>query len=995
MAGPPVYSSVLSFQFQFRAQRSAHAQRSTLALLIASPGVLSRVLWWVTLLVAASAAALAERPSGAWRTIETPHFRVHFPAPFERWASRAASSLEGVYPRVSEYVGYSPPRRIDVVVSDPAADSNGIAYPYLDRPRIELWATPPDPDSGLGEFRDWTELLVTHEFAHIVHLTRPRNRPGLVGRLLPVPIGPVFWNSPRWLAEGYATLVEGALTGSGRPRSGYRAMVLRQFAIEGKLPSYQGMNGSSGWLGGSMAYLVGSSFLEWLEASEGEGSLRRLWKRMASRRGGGFGAAFRAVFGRPPSDLYDRFRAETTASAVEQERELRSAGLVEGEKWQEIEGATGSPQVSPDGTRLVAWRSPRRGESHLAVWTIEPTAKEIEARESRAARERALLRDPGEVADKKVSPEPRAPRWKLPRSNGRSPEDPRWMPQSRRVLFGRREPSTDGALHRDLFLWEPETGGVTRVTRLADVSDADPVPDGAAAVAVRNRFGISELVRVEIASGRVEPLALTPAADPWQVWSHPRVSPDGASIAALVHREGRWRLAILPAAPGGAIREIPSPGDVFGAPAWSRDGRTLYIASGASGIWEIVSADVESGEFVTLTRVTGGAFSAAPEPDGRGLFFLELTAKGIDLRRLELPVRTPPVAVPSILPRPAAESRPISLSPVGPPSPYRAGSTSIVRLFSSFTGGPDGASYLFGAQGGDVIGRLDWIVAGAFGNAAGPRGATAALRWSGLPVDLSLQFFSALERPGSQRLVSRPDLDAERRGGALSASWQAVLPTARLRAEASVGASRLEALDERETFGRVTGAVRAQGEWRRFRGKSGISIGAAGGGTVGRTGGSSWMAGWGGLRVSGSAAGATLSVDARAGGAGGSPTRFDLFAVGGAPSSLLPPGPDANRIDSPALPFAAQIGSRFEGGRLQLSASASPLLFYAERWRAWSSGAGRPAPVRLEGLELRLESLIPLDLPDSLSLYAGAARVRSREPRFDSIRGYAGLIYRP
>ena len=294
-----------------------------------------------------------------------------------------------------------------------------------------------------------------------------------------------------------------------------------------------------------------------------------------------------------------------------------------------------------------------------------------------------------------------------------------------------------------------------------------------------------------------------------------------------------------------------------------------------------------------------------------------------------------------------------------------------------------------------MIGRVDWIVAGAFGNAAGPRGATAALRWSGLPVDLSFQLFSALERPGSQRLVSRPELDSERRGGALSASWQAVLPAARIRAEASVGAARLEALAERETFGRVTGSIRAQGEWRRFRGKTGLSIGVAGGGSAGRTGGSSWTAGWGGLSLSGSAAGATLSLDARAGATGGSPTRFDLFAVGGAPSTLLPPGPDANRVDSPALPFAAQIGSRFEGGRVQLSASGSPLLFYAERWRAWSSGTGRPAPIRLEGIEARLESLIPLDLPDSLSLYAGAARVRSRSPRFDSIRGYAGLIYRP
>jgi len=51
--------------------------------------------------------------------------------------------------------------------------------------------------------------------------------------------------------------------------------------------------------------------------------------------------------------------------------------------------------------------------------------------------------------------------------------------------------------------------------------------------------------------------------------------------------------------------------------------------------------------------------------------------------------------------------------------------------------------------------------------------------------------------------------------------------------------------------------------------------------------------------------------------------------------------------------------------------------------------------VRLEGLELRLERLIPAEISSSISLYVGAARVRSATPRFDSIRGYGGLIYRP
>ncbi|HLN92443.1 MAG TPA: hypothetical protein VK389_01160, partial [Thermoanaerobaculia bacterium] len=315
-------------------------------------------------LALASASLSAQSPAAPWRTIETAHFRVHFPAPFEPWARRAAGAIEGIHERVTEAVGWRPNRPIEVVIGDPQATSNGMAFPFLDRPAVVLWASPPEPESGIGYWTDWMEDLVVHEVAHIVHLGRPRNRSrGVLARLSPLPIGPVLLNSPRWLSEGYATLIEGELTGSGRPASGFRAMVLRRFAMDGKLPGYATLSSTSGWLGGSMAYLVGSTFLEWLEAKEGKDTLPKLWRRMASRRGGNFPTAFRAVFGRSPSDLYDRFRAELTGGALEEEKRLRAAGLVDGDTWQRLDGGTLSLEVSPDGSRLLARRDPKRGET--------------------------------------------------------------------------------------------------------------------------------------------------------------------------------------------------------------------------------------------------------------------------------------------------------------------------------------------------------------------------------------------------------------------------------------------------------------------------------------------------------------------------------------------------------------------------------------------------------------------------------------------------------
>ena len=933
------------------------------------------------------AALPAQAPWADWRTIETAHFRMHYPAPFEPWARRMAGSIEGIHERVTALVGFTPAKKTDILVSDPQADSNGMALPLLDRPVIVLWTTPPETESGIGSYRDWTELLVTHEMAHIVHLTRPKNRAGFLWRLLP--IGPVALNAPRWVIEGYATLVEGELTGSGRPNSSFRAMVLRRFAIEGKLPSYGALSSSGGWLGGSMAYLVGSSYLEWLEAREGKGSLVKLWKRLASRKGGSFATAFRAVFGETPDDLYDRFRAELTASALEQEKRLRAAGLVEGERWQRLAGGTSFPQISPDGGKLLARRDPAPGKGFLAVWDLReaPSPKEPKAR---------AASDPNEIEDKPETPPRREPKWRLPRVNGFAAADPRFLPDGRRVLFARRAPDEQGVLRLDLYVWELATGRVARLTHGEDVAEADPAPDGRFAAGVRRRYGATEIVLVDLATGRTRSIP-TDGAGAWPIWSHPRVSPDGAAIAALLHSEGRWRLVTVPLS-GGAVRAVALEGSPFGPPAWTPDGSRLIVAADAAGIWNLVSVDARGSDPQReITRVIGGAFAPAPTPDGRELFFLELTARGVDLHRLAAsPVGIARAAAETgaypILPPPAVEAPPSRQSDVPPPAAYRAVATQVVRLFSGFTLGPDGDAWQAGVQGTDVVGRLDWFAAASFGSAAGPRGGALAVAWKGLPVKLDVHFFASLEKPGSQHLVKRPELDAERWGGWAGGTWRRPFSWGRVLVTAGGGWTRVEPVEAGGAMGRGLGSLRAAGSFRRRGEKLGYGLDLDASGALGATGGASWRQFRGEARAVGFVGSLRLSLAGRWGRTGGSPTRFDVFRLGGASSTILPAGLDSNRIESPALPEASQLGRCFEGWRAE--AALSILTLYAERQRAFDAGA-TAAPVRVLGGEVRLTRLVPLDLADGLDFYVGLAKIHSTTPRFDSLRGYAGMVYRP
>ncbi|HYX19916.1 MAG TPA: hypothetical protein VFA98_03630, partial [Thermoanaerobaculia bacterium] len=779
---------------------------------------------------------------------------------------------------------------------------------------------------------------------------------------------------PRWVMEGYATLVEGALTGSGRPHSAFRGMVLRALGAAGKLPEYSELDFASSWLGGSPTYLVGSAFLEWLAAREGAEALPRLWRRMASS-GGAFDRAFRAVFRDEPEALYGRFRAETEAAALGEEKRLDAEGLVRGELSARLRGGTLALSVSPDGRHLLGRRDPSPVETYVAIWGAAP-AREREA-------------DSAESDEVRETP-PSRPLWKLPRVNGFSASDPRWMPDGRAVLFARRGPDAAGRLRWDLYRWDYAGGRTARVTRLADAADADPAPDGTWAVAVRGRFGRSELVRVDLSTGECRAIeAATPVPEEWPVWSHPRVSPDGRRIAALLHAGGRWRLVVAPAG-GGAAVELPTGGAPAGAPAWSPDGARIFVSAAAGGIWNVESVDASgTAEPRMLTRVFGGALSPAPARYGASLYFLDFGARGVSIRRLELGGQVSrSVSSGEADPAPAnAESH------VERPDPYDLWASQAVRPLLNFSFGPSGNTVQLGADSADVIGRLHLMALGSMGDAIGPRGGAAAAAFRGWPVALTAQLFSALEKPGNQGLAPRPAFDEERAGGFLEAAWARPFSWGAFEARAGGGGTRVDALSERSIFTRALGASSVRVAFRRTRGRSGFGLDGEVAGSAGETAGVAWTQWSAGGRLSAILPFVTLSASARGGGTGGAPSLFDLYAIGGAPNAILPPGLDGNRIASPALPADVQAGRRFERFRAEADGSGIPIVLYAEWLRAWS--AARPDPVRVVGAEVRLERLIPAEFGRTVTFHIGGGWIVSDAPWIRAGRGYAQLVYRP
>ena len=943
-----------------------------------------------------AAAQVATRPHLAWRTVSTSHFTVHYPAEMEAWTLDLVPRLEAIHAEVAAAVGFAPSRRVTVVVEDPAAQANGFAFPFLDEPAIALWPTPADPRSAIGNTRDPAEQLVVHEFAHIAHMTRPPRNPRqqLILRLLPVKFGPVAARAPRWVTEGYATYVEGRLTGSGRPYSAIRAAVLRQWALEGKLPRYEQLSAGGGYYGGAMAYLAGSAFLEWLVEQRGEQSLPNLWRRMSARRDRGFDAAFAGVYGANPAEMYGRFTVDVTERALEARNRLRAASLAVGDTVQRLNWGTGDPAVSRDGQRMaVVLRGATAAASRVVVWSTADARVDTAA--AARARRALLAQDPEDVPDlPSTHPAKRALATLYP-VNGRAHDSPRFMPDGAGILLTRNEPLGDGAVRPDLVLWDWRKQTTRRITRGASIRWPDPAPDGRTAAAVQCLGGICSLVTVDLAAGSVRTLV---PARPNVVYYRPRFSPDGRRIAASVQEGGRWRVVVVDAA-AGAVSPI---GGDDGASrydaAWLPDGAGLVLVSERGGVANVETVDLASGEARPITRVTGAA--AAPEPDGKTgrIFYLSLHARGMDLMRIasDSAARGDVVALDSTLapaaPRIAAvQPDTLRRAPLPAPRAYGLGPRRF-RVLPTAARDADGGTAGLVLLNGDPVGRLTWMLRGSAGRGGMPQGAALNLvyrRWlpsAGLDVFAMRHEPSELRRP----LLSPSDSLDARYGGAvlyLEQPWAGSALRHRLRAGASAGALELAGAD---ASARTLAFAEAAAGLTRSRGTQSLSLAGTVNGAIGRTGAEGWTRGV----ATGTVGVGMLGLNARGqltyGRVSAGAPAWERFTVGGVRPQLFDDALLSQRIPLPAARLGVVRGRELLAYRL-----STELMVLMPYLAGVSADEGHDTWYRVAGVEASLDTppMNLLRIP-TVRLLGGAGYPLDAPDRH-RLRIYGAVSYRP
>jgi hypothetical protein len=679
--------------------------------------------------LAAPAGAQLYDPAYRWRTLETPHFRIHFHQGEEELARLVASTAERAHAQLAPLLGYSPPTGTEMVLSDDSDEANGSATP-VPYDVIRLYATPPPELSELNAYRDWITTLVFHEYVHILHLDHVEGFPHVLNRIF----GKLFAPNgltPSWLTEGLAVLHEAdgdPGQDSGRNRSAIHAMYARSLALEP--PGFprldQVSNPSLEWPVGTVPYLLGGRFLEFLQERSGDeviaGYIARqgaqIWPYAPSHVGEPF-------FGAGFPELWEEYARREEARANETLARVRERPVTQPRRITSLGGMAGWPRWTADGKAIAYLRQDLDRTPSLLQVTPE-----------------------GEPVGCPV---------RVEAGDGLSVSGGTAVLSRAEVYRGHR-------LYDDLWRVDLARGRVRRLTRGARASEPALSADGTWLVDVRRTAPGELALERRRADGTGEERLLEEAGA--QVYA-PAISPDGRRVAFALQQGGRRDLVVLLLDDGRRVK-VTDDAAIDASPTFTPDGRWLLFSSDRGGIYNLFAWPVEEclaaspGPACALRQVTNvetGAFQPAVSPDGRTIALVSYSRAGYDLATLPFD----PDAWLDPEPAPAPEPPPISAAPAAEATrPYDPLPTLLPAYWFPVLGtDPNGPIYGALTVGGDVLGRHAYALAAWGGVSSHQVGYSAAYlggwSWPQVDVTSSRYLLSARRGYGVQSLWTIAD----------------------------------------------------------------------------------------------------------------------------------------------------------------------------------------------------------------------------------------------
>lgn len=550
-------------------------------------------------------------PKLRWHTVHAPNFSVHYHEPLGGMAQRVAGICERVNKRLTGHLELGSSSPTEVILTDLTLAANGSAT-VSPRKTLRLFAQPPPDISALGDYDDWLSVLITHETAHLHHLSEVGGIPAFINRVL----GPTIIPNgllPGWFVEGLATYEESRLSSGGRLRSSLFEMYLRMHVLADRQPNLSQLTHDPiRFPYGDIRYLYGSRFIAYIARQHGESALTQM-AQMHGRQAVPYGLnrIAKRVTGKSLVELYVEFSRELRTKFATLNRKLRREGIVEGTSLVAPRNVIRSPRFLPDG-RLVYVQDD--GFNNTQVRNLS-----------------------GDISFRVTNHASLAPH-----------------PDGTRLLLSMAAPHRDVYRFNDLFEYDLSEGRLTRLTVGLRAREPDISPDGKSLVFISHGAGTATL---EVAS--LHDIANTRrtlfTAKPYESLFTPRYAPDGRTIAVSAQRSGGLRDILLVGVDGQLVREVTRDRAMDGGPTWNVDGTQLFFTSDRDGIRNLYRFDLKSGQTLQITRVVGGVFQPTVAPDGRRLAYVNYASQGFGLAHLDLQTIVPRLTKPYADTRPRAQ----------------------------------------------------------------------------------------------------------------------------------------------------------------------------------------------------------------------------------------------------------------------------------------------------------------------------------------------------
>jgi len=614
-------------------------------------------------------------PQYHFQTVSTDRVSVHFHQGFEAMARQAATMATEILSRHEARYGQKV-GRVQIVIVDADDQSNGFASP-LPFPLVTIRAVSPDGTDDFGNHEGWLRLVLTHELAHTVHLEESRGLWGF-GRK-------VFGRAPflfpntlamSWMIEGLATYEETELTAFGRGRNPDSQMVIRTAALEGRFPKEdQAIYTLDSWPGGQVPYVFGEAFLRRLTEQSGEDTIPKMGRQHA----GQFppfldGRTASKVTGTGLHAHWTAWATQATEAAERDAEERQAQGLtpsrpVTGRGIRQV-----SPRFSPDGT-WVAYTS----------FTLTRFPQIRLARPDGSEDHRLVLRNGG---------------------SGLA-----WTPDGKSLVYAELQVHATFSIFGDLSLVDIASGGVRRLTRGVRAYDPDVSPDAQRIVFARKMGDRSELFTVGLDGRGLQPLTTSVAG---VEWSGPRWSPAGDSIVAARLLPGGWLDLVRVDPATGAVEPLTHDRAKDVEPTWMPDGQAVVFRSDRDGVSNLHALRLADRSVLRVGNVLGGAFQPSVSPDGLSVACSTYSSRGYDVVIAPLDLGAAPAAPDFVDTLPAPRPDPLPAS--GAVKPYRAWSMLLPRFWTPWVQIEDDENRFGLATGGsDALFRHVWAARATYG----------------------------------------------------------------------------------------------------------------------------------------------------------------------------------------------------------------------------------------------------------------------------------------